>query len=150
MSLTKPAAIAAIALALAGCDAVFDPGPPKASEGPTFLFEPVAVRPALEVCDQFDQAFSRSHTVTVAGERVSVKSTGGVEAELPRVAPGIFRTQFSRDNLQLVVAFDAQRATRTLMITEVRNGCRWIAESRGTELPGWWQTRWPDYTGWWR
>lgn len=136
--------------ALGACDLVFDPGPPAASSGPTYLFTMTAVRPALEVCVLYDEAFTRNHVVTVNGNKATIQSEGSPDILAPKVAPGVYWTEIMRDQLRMTVAFDDQAQTRTLVITEVYNGCRWTGESRGPDGVPLWVPTWPKTTGWWR
>lgn len=140
----------AAAVSLSACDLVFDPGPPAPTKGNIFLFEITPVRPALEVCERYDKAFSRNHTVTVGANSISIASNGGIATQAPLVAPGIYRTELMQDNLRMAIAFEDQHQTRSLVITELTNGCRWAGESRGPNEADWMVPRWPKATSWWR
>jgi|KBSSwiStaDraftv2_1062776.scaffolds.fasta_scaffold321226_2 hypothetical protein len=150
MKLTKFCLALAALGGLAACDMIFDPGPPAPSSGPIFLFPMYAVRPALPICEQFDADFSRDHTATVTGATVNIASGTDVVANLPLVVPGVYRGEFIRSNLRFVVAYDEQHETRTLEITELTDGCRWIGQSRGPGVRWTPALKWPTATDWWR
>lgn len=149
MRLGRLAAMLAVSGALAACQ-IFDPAPHPSSPGPWFLFAIKPVRVGLAGCGELDPLFTRNHLVTVTGNSAKVAATGGIDMMLPEVAPGIFQSDLMRDNLRLVVAFDKQHQTRTLLISEATRGCRWYGEARDQTLPEWWRATWPATTDWWR
>ena len=159
MQIGRLAACATAAASLAACDLVFDPGPPAASAGPDYVFEMVPVRPALAICGDLDTPFSLDHrvSVSVAPDRATIRPIGtsadrGAEAlsmDVPQIVPGLYRSETNRGGLRLVVSFDNQHQTKTLVISEVTNGCRWTGETRGPNKMGG-TPQWPRLTEWWR
>jgi len=149
MRIGRIAAMLAVGGTVAACQ-VFDPAPHPSSPGPWFLFAVTPVRPGLDGCSALDAAFTRNHLVTITGDRAKVASGGGIDTELPQVTPGLYESDVMRDNLRLVVAFDKQHQTRTLVISEASFGCRWTGEARDHTLPEWWRATWPKTTDWWR
>ena len=149
MRIGRIAATLAVSGALAACQ-VFDPAPHPSSPGPWFLFEIKPVRANLDGCRDYDAAFTRNHLVTVTGPSAKVASGGGIDMVLPQVTPGLYQSDTWRANLRLVVAFDKQHQTRTLVISEATLGCRWTGEARDHTVQEWWRARWPDATDWWR
>jgi hypothetical protein len=160
MRFGRLAVCATAAASLTACDLVWDPGPPAAGAGPDYVFEMVPVRPAMAICGDLDAPFSLDHrvSVTVAGDRATIKATGkptdrvgeALSMDVPQIVPGLYRSETARAGLRLVVSFDNQHQTKTLVISEVTNGCRWTGETRGPDKMGRSVGKWPRTTDWWR
>ena len=78
-------------------------------------------------CTSLDSSLSRVHTVTLMGDKATLKSAGGVNDQLKQTSPGVYKTNLSLGGIRLDVVADASKAPRTLTVAEAQRGCRWIA-----------------------
>jgi hypothetical protein len=78
-------------------------------------------------CMSLDASLSRVHTVTLMGDKATIKSAGGIDDTMKLTAPNVYKTTFSLGGVRLDVVADASKTPRTLDVTEAARGCRWNA-----------------------
>ena len=78
-------------------------------------------------CIRYDSTLSRVHTLTVTGDKATLKSAGGVNETLKQTAPMVYKSTAQLAGTMLAIVADASKSPRTLTITETNLGCRWAA-----------------------
>src|SRR3990167_9886817 len=78
-------------------------------------------------CIRYDSTLSRVHTLTVTGDKATLKSAGGVNETLKQTAPMVYKSTAQLAGTMLAIFADASKSPRTLTITETNLGCRWAA-----------------------
>jgi len=97
----------------------------QAQETIEFRLTPASAN--LAACRNLDASLSRVHSVTLDGDKSSIKSSGGINDRLKQPTPGNYTTDFSLGGVKLHVVADANAKPRTLKVVESNWGCRWDA-----------------------
>lgn len=97
----------------------------QAQETVEFRLTPASAN--LAACRNLDASLSRVHTVTLDGDKSSIKSSGGINDRLKQPSPGNYVTDFALGGVKLHVIADANAKPRTLKVVEANWGCRWDA-----------------------
>ncbi len=100
--------------------------PAGAQDGP-IRFRMAAVAGNPSNCIRYDSTLSRVHTLTVAGDKATLKSAGGVNETLKQTVPKVYKTTSQLGGAMLAIVADASKSPRTLTITETNLGCHWTA-----------------------
>lgn len=87
----------------------------------------VAAQGNPSACSNIDASMSRVHTVTVMGDKATLKSSGGINDTLKQTAPNIYKTTFSLSGARLDIIANTATTPRTLEAVEPKIGCRWNA-----------------------
>lgn len=90
-------------------------------------FRVIAAKGNPSGCIGLDASLSRVHTITLAGDKAMLKSSGGINDTLKQTAPGVYKTRLGMGGVNLDVVADASKSPRTLEVTEASRGCHWNA-----------------------
>lgn len=90
-------------------------------------FRVVAAKGNPSACTNLDASLSRVHTITLMGDKASLKSAGGINDTMKQASPGLYKTTFSLGGVKLDVVADASKIPKTLEVTESSRGCHWNA-----------------------
>jgi len=93
-------------------------------------FRMAAADANLAGCRGLDAQLSRVHSVTLQGDKASLKLAGGISETLTQTRPGIYTSVFMLSGARLDVIADASKSPRTLVVTEKNRGCRWDATTK--------------------
>lgn len=94
--------------------------------------EPIQFRVAPAVgnptgCTGLDASLSRVHTITITGDKATLRSSGGINDTLKQTAPKVYRTTFRLGDVTLEVVADATKSPKILTVNEPKRGCHWAA-----------------------
>ena len=93
-------------------------------------FRMAAADANLAGCRSLDAQLSRVHSVTLQGDKASLKLAGGISETLKQTSPGLYTTVFMLSGVRLDVVADASQSPRTLVVLEKNRGCRWDATTK--------------------
>lgn len=102
---------------------------PAAGQGPGHVFRLTKSPSNIGTCAALDAAMSREHTVTVAGDKATLKFPGGVDEAMNQVSAGTYRTQLNLGRVTVEYVADMSKSPKTLVVREPREGCRWTGEA---------------------
>lgn len=100
---------------------------PAAAQTDTVQFRLAPAKTNPMTCTNLDAALSRVHNVTLAGEKATIKSAGGINDQMKQTSPKIYKTNFSLSGVTLQVTADAASTPRSLHVVEPKLGCKWDA-----------------------
>ena len=93
-------------------------------------FRMAAADANLAGCRSLDAQLSRVHSVTLQGDKASLKLAGGISETLKQTSPGLYTTVFMLSGVRLDVVADASQSPKTLVMTDKNRGCRWDATTK--------------------